>query len=217
MRAALQATRVVLVDDHPAMRAGVRCVLEKTSDLRVVGEASSGEQALSVLRTTTADVILLDIGLPDVDGIWLLDGIKAACPDVKVIMLSCQTDEMSVRLAIDRGANGYLSKVTSPREIISAVRSVNAGQVAISPDVATHLVTAIREQRRVGEPTLTDREREVWQAVAQGLSNAEIARMLFLSEHTVKFHIHNLLRKLGLKSRSEAICAAHRRGMCPTS
>lgn len=209
----MKATSVVLVDDHPAVRAGVRSVLEKTSDISVVGEASTGEQALSVLRRTTPDVVFLDIGLPDVDGIALLDDIKRLGADTKVVMLSCQTDESSVRQAVSGGASGYLTKLAGPREIVDAVHKVRRGQVAISPDVATHLVSAIRGQRRVGEPTLTAREREVWRAIARGLSNAEIATTLFLSEHTVKFHVHNLLAKLGLKSRSEAICAAHRRGM----
>jgi len=213
MTTSMHTTSVVLVDDHPAVRAGVRAVLEKTPDIAVVGEASSGAQALSVVRRTSPDVVFLDIGLPDIDGIALLEDIKRLGKDTKVVMLSCQTDEASVRMAVDGGAAGYLTKVTGPREIVEAVHSVCSGQVAISPDVATHLISAIRGQRRVGEPTLTAREREVWRAMARGLSNAEIATSLFLSEHTVKFHVHNLLGKLGLKSRSEAICAAHRRGM----
>jgi DNA-binding NarL/FixJ family response regulator len=204
---------VVLVDDHPAMRAGVRGVLEKTPDIRVVGEASTGAQALTVLGSTAPDVLLLDIGLPDVDGISLLGDIRLASAHTKVIMLSCQSDEASVRMAVDGGACGYLTKSSGPREIVDAVYMVLRGQVALSPDVATHLVSAIRGQRRVGEPVLTAREREVWRSVAQGLSNAQIASSLFLSEHTVKFHVHNLLQKLGLKTRAEAICAAHRRGM----
>jgi DNA-binding NarL/FixJ family response regulator len=213
MTTTLKATRVVLVDDHPAIRAGVRGVLEKASDIRVVGEAATGAQALSLLRSTCPDVVFLDIGLPDVDGISLLSDIKKLGTDTKVIMLSCQTDEPSVRMAVEGGASGYLSKFTGPREIVDAVHSVRVGQAAISADVATHLISAIRGQRRVGEPMLTAREREVWRALAQGLSNAEIASLLFLSGHTVKFHVHNLFAKLGLKSRSEAICAAHRRGM----
>jgi DNA-binding NarL/FixJ family response regulator len=213
MTTSLQSTRVVLVDDHPAMRAGVRGVLEKTSDICVVGEASTGAQALSVLGATTPDVMFLDIGLPDVDGISLLKDIRLKCAEIRVIMLTCQTDEASVRMAVDGGANGYLTKLTGPRELVDAVRMVCRGQVALSPDVATHLVSAIRAQRRAGEPTLTAREREVWRCLARGSSNAEIARALYLSEHTVKFHVHNLLRKLGLRTRAEAICAAHRRGM----
>ncbi len=139
--------------------------------------------------------------------------MRLASAETKVIMLSCQADESSVRMAVDAGASGYLTKSSGPREIVEAVRMVRRGQVALSPDVATHLVSAIRGQRRAGEPVLTAREREVWRAVAQGLTNAQIASSLFLSEHTVKFHVHNLLQKLGLKTRAEAICAAHRRGM----
>jgi len=130
-----------------------------------------------------------------------------------VVMLSCQSDETSVRLAVDGGASGYLTKASGPREMVDAVHRVRSGQVALSSDVATHLVSAIRAQRRTGEPTLTAREREVWRAMAEGMTNAAIAKSLFLSEHTVKFHVHNLLAKLGLKSRAEAICAAHHRGM----
>lgn len=213
MTVALQTTRVVLVDDHPVMLAGVRGVLERTNDISVVGEAGTGADALSLLTSTAPDVVLLDVGLPDVDGISLLDEIVRRGPGIRVVMLSCQTDETSVRMAVAKGACGYLSKATGPRGIVEAVRSVRSGQVALSPDVATHLVSAVRGQRRAGEPMLTAREREVWRCLAEGLSNADIARALFLSEHTVKFHVHNLLRKLGLKSRSEAICSAHRRGM----
>lgn len=207
------STSVVLVDDHPAMRAGVRGVLERTADISVVGEASTGRQALAVLEKTTPDIVFLDIGLPDTDGISLLGEIRRVTAGTKVVMFSCQTDETSVRLAVDGGASGYLTKLAGPREIVDAVRRVLRGQVAISPDVATHLISAIRGQRRPGEPSLTEREREVWRAMSRGLSNADIARELYLSEHTVKFHVHNLLGKLGLKSRGEAICAAHRRGM----
>lgn len=209
----LVATRVMLVDDHPAMRAGVRGVLEKTSDICVVGEASTGAQALAMVASIKPDVMILDIGLPDTDGIALLREIVLASTRTKVVMLTCQTDETSVRMAVDAGASGYLTKLSGPREIVEAVRMVRRGQVAVSPDVATHLVSAIRGQRRNGEPKLTVREREIWRALAQGLSNADVARTLFLSEHTVKFHVHNLLQKLGLKTRAEAICAAHRRGM----
>lgn len=210
---AFSAARVLLVEDHPAMRAGVRGVLSQTSDIEVVGEASTGREALSLIRELTPDVVLLDIRLPDVDGISLIEGIRRACVTTRVVILSCQTDESSVRMAVDGGASGYLTKFASPREIVEAVRQVHRGRVALSADVATHLVSAIRGQRRTGEPTLTQREREVWRELALGRPNAEIARSLFISEHTVKFHVHNLLHKLGLKSRSEAICAAHRRGM----
>jgi DNA-binding NarL/FixJ family response regulator len=207
------STRVVLVDDHPAMRAGVRGVLEKAHGIDVVGEAATGEEALSVLERTSPDVVFLDIGLPDVDGISLLDEIKKISAHAKIVMFSCQTGEASVRMTLDAGVNGYLTKLASPREIVDAVRRVCRGQVAMSADVVTHLVSGVREKRQTGASLLTTRESEVWAELAKGLSNKEIARVLFLSEHTVKFHVHNLLRKLGLKSRAEAIYAAHRQGV----
>jgi len=217
MTVSLQTTRVVVVDDHPVMRAGLCTVLERAPGISVVGQAETGEQALDVVKQTLPEIVLLDIGLPDIDGIALLDDIGRIAADTKVIIVSCQTDETSVRMALDAGACGYLTKLSGPRDIVEAVRSVLRGQVAISPDVATHLVSAIRAQRRAGEPLLTPREREVWYAMAQGLSNREIARDLYLSEHTVKFHVHNVLHKLGVKTRAEAICAAHRRGAAHTT
>lgn len=208
-----QQTRVVLIDDHPTMRAGVKGCLERVPDISVVGEASTGEQALTVLRATTPDVVFLDIRLPDIDGIALLREIKRVSANTKVVMLSCQTDPSSVRMAVEAGACGYLTKLVGPQEIVDAVRRVQRGQVPISADVATHLLSAVRGQRREGEPALTPREREVWRAMAHGLSNCAIAESLFVSERTVKFHVHNVLRKLGLTTRAEAICAAHHRGM----
>lgn len=207
------ATRVVLVDDHPLLRAGVRTVLERAGDMEVVGEASCAAEAVTLLGYLEPNVVLLDISLPDGDGIALIPQIRAASRNTRVVMLTCQADESSVRQAVDAGASGYVTKMTGPHELLDSVRAASRGQVAISPDVATHLVSAIRSQRRNGEPSLTEREREVWRALAEGLSNADIAGRLFISEHTVKFHVHHLLAKLGLKNRSEAICAAHRRGM----
>jgi len=216
MTVALQTARVVVADDHPAMRAGVCAVLQRAGGISVVGEAATGQETLDIVKQTLPEVLFLDIGLPDIDGIALLDDIRRIAADTKVVMLSCQTDETSVRMALDAGACGYLTKLAGPREIVDAVRSVLRGEVAVSPDVVAHLVSAIREQRRPGEPTLTPREREVWSAIAQGLSNREIARDLYLSEHTVKFHVHNVLHKLGVKTRAEAICAAYRRGSART-
>jgi len=216
MTVALQTARVVVADDHPAMRAGVCAVLQRAGGISVVGEAATGQETLDIVKQTLPEVLFLDIGLPDIDGIALLDDIRRIAADTKVVMLSCQTDETSVRMALDAGACGYLTKLAGPREIVDAVRSVLHGEIAVSPDVVAHLVSAIREQRRPGEPTLTPREREVWSAIAQGLSNREIARDLYLSEHTVKFHVHNVLHKLGVKTRAEAICAAYRRGSART-
>jgi DNA-binding NarL/FixJ family response regulator len=206
-----ETTRVVLVEDHPLMRAGIRAALQKAPDIDVVGEASDGEHGLRLARTLAPDVVLLDIGLPDTDGISLLKQLKSLC-DCAVVMLSCHTEESSVRMAMDYGASGYLAKSVEPKVLIDGVRSAGRGESPLSAEVAASLL-AIMRRGREGAGRLTEREREVWRLIAQGLSNAEIARSLFISPHTVKFHVHNLLHKLGLKSRSEAISAAHRRGL----
>jgi DNA-binding NarL/FixJ family response regulator len=158
------------------------------------------------------DIVFLDIGLPDMSGIGLLDQIRRMSANTRVVVLSCQTDEASIQIALNAGVCGYLTKSASPRDIVDAVRRVRRGQIAMTADVVTQLASrAVRNSNKTGRPTLTVREREVWAELARGLSNREIAQSLFLSEHTVKFHVHNLLSKLGLKSRAEAVYVAHRR------
>ncbi|MDP3630458.1 MAG: response regulator transcription factor [Actinomycetota bacterium] len=201
------------MEDHPVMRAGVRSVLGRTPDIEVVGEATTGERGVDLMRRLQPDVVILDIGLPDIDGIELLKVIAAKPGCARVIIYSCQCDGMSVGLAMESGASGYLTKSVGPHELVDAVRRVMQGQIPLSPEASTGLMSAMRSAAHPGTDSLTDREREVWRSLADGLSNAEIGRALFISEHTVKFHVHNLLQKLGLHSRAEAICAAHRRGM----
>ncbi|MHB1340874.1 MAG: response regulator [Coriobacteriia bacterium] len=209
----MRATRVVLVEDHPIMRAGVRSVLARTTDIQVVGEADTGEGGAALVRELTPDVVILDIGLPDVDGLDVLRMIRSDAGGSRVIMYTCQGDGASVGMAMEGGASGYLTKSADPRELVDAVRQVMGGRVPLSAEASTGLVTSLRSHPETGLPSLTAREHEVWMAMAEGLSNAEIASALYISEHTVKFHVHNLLRKLRLHSRAEAICAAHRRGL----
>ncbi|PKQ20534.1 MAG: hypothetical protein CVT66_04280 [Actinobacteria bacterium HGW-Actinobacteria-6] len=209
----MRVTRVVLIEDHPVMRAGVRSVLEHVSDIEVIGEADTGEQGIAVVNQLVPDVVLLDIGLPGMDGIKTLQVIRSS-GNSKVIIFSCQGGGPSVSLAMESGANGYLTKSAKPREIVDAVRNVMSNQAPLSAEASTGLIAALRARTEPGVDSLTDRERQVWSSLAHGLSNAEIAHALFISEHTVKFHVHNLLRKLDLHSRAEAICAAHRRGIC---
>ena len=201
--------RGVLVDDHPVMRAGIRAALERAPDISIAGEAATGAQALGLVKRVDPDVVFLDIGLPDVDGIALLPDLKSVT-HAEIIVLTCRSDDVCVRLAMSGGASGYLTKSAGPDEIVDAVRRVRRGEVPVSPEAAGRLLSVTRLPRRVDEPDLTERERQVWRAVADGLSNAEIARTLFISVSTAKFHVHNLLRKLGLRTRSEAICAANR-------
>lgn len=195
------------------MRGGVRDALARAGDIAVVGEAETGAGAITMARRLAPDVVLLDIGLPDLDGITVLERLTAEGKASRVVMLTCQSDERSVRLAMEAGASGYLTKDAGPAEIVDAVREARRGGTPLSPDAATRLIAVMRGRRDRSGPQLTHREREVWRALADGKSNAEIAQVLFISPHTVKFHVHNLLRKLGLRTRAEAVCAALRRGL----
>lgn len=209
----LRATRVLLVEDHPVMRAGVRAVLGGAAGIEVVGEADTGWRCAELVKELSPDVVILDIGLPDVDGLELLQAISASGSRTRVIMYTCQRDGLSVDMAMERGASGYLTKSARPQELVDAVRQTMAGQVPLSAEASTGLISRLRTPAGTGESCLTVREREVWAALADGLTNAQVARRLFISESTVKFHVHNLLRKLDVQTRAEAICAAHRRGL----
>jgi DNA-binding NarL/FixJ family response regulator len=167
---ALSATRVLVVEDHPMMRAGVRDVLNRADGIDVVGEAGTGERALALTRSLSPDVVLLDIGLPDMDGLAVLGRIRKTGQAARVIMLTCQIDEQSVRTAMDGGASGYLSKDAAPKELVDAVHSVCRGQTPLSPEAATRLVASMRAHAGPGEPELTQREREVWHSLAEGAS-----------------------------------------------
>ncbi|HEX9093237.1 MAG TPA: response regulator transcription factor [Coriobacteriia bacterium] len=208
----LGATSVLLVEDHPIVRAGVLSALSTAEDLAVVGEAETGAGALRLAATRSPDVVLLDISLPDGSGIDLVGDLRTAGCGA-VVMFSCHREERYIRAAMEAGASGYLVKSAAPHELVDAVRQAKRGETPMCAEAATCLVKAFRRERRPMRPELTAREREVWRLVATGAANQEIARTLFISDHTVKFHIHNLLRKLGLKSRAEAIRAAHRCGL----
>jgi DNA-binding NarL/FixJ family response regulator len=202
-------TTVVLVDDHQLMRNGVKSTFGDAPDIEVVGEAGTGESALGLALALKPDVMLLDVGLPDADGVALLERLKTASPRTRVIMFSVSTDADCVREAMQGGASGYLAKSVPPQTLIRCVRAAMRGDTPLSPEAATQVVALVRaESSRPGGPRLTRREREVCDLVARGWTNAAVARELFLSEHTVKFHVHNILHKLGLVRRGEIIHAA---------
>ena len=201
-----QPIRVVLIEDHPLERLGIRDALERADDMSLVGEAATGAEGLRLARALKPDVVLSGIMLADGDGLGLLPELSAS--GSAVIILSCESDATHVRRAIVGGASGYLTKSEEPSEIVEAVRQVQRGQVPVSPEASSHLFAAAKARRRHEAVELTRREREVWLAVADGLSDAEIASSLFVAVPTVKTHVHNLLRKLGLRSRGEAIAAA---------
>lgn len=204
-----EVIEVLLVDDDALVRSGLSMILESDSRIRVVGEAPDGEKAVAAVRSLSPDVVLMDVRMPIMDGLTATEILRAEGDTPAVIVLTTfDTDEHLLR-ALRLGANGFLLKDTPPRDIIDAVKKVSDGGSMLSPSAVGKLVTAWREQdSRVGSvvpgealEVLTDREREVANAVAQGLSNAEISQTLFMSVATVKTYVSRTLAKLGCTNR----------------
>jgi DNA-binding NarL/FixJ family response regulator len=209
--------RVLVCDDHALFRRGLQMVLEQEPDLELVGEASDGVEAVQKAQELMPDVVLMDVRMPRRSGIEAAGDIKDMLPHVKILMLTISDEEADLYEAIKAGASGYLLKEIPIDEVAEAIRSVWAGQSRISPSMASKLLTefaamskASSEKPQVPAPRLTDREMEVLKLVAQGLNNRDIAKRLFISENTVKNHIRNILEKLHLHSRMEAVVYAVR-------
>lgn len=213
-----ETIRVLIVDDHALLRRGLRTVLELEPDIEVVGEGNDGDEAVAQSAELLPDVVLLDVRMPRRGGIEACAAIKDVAPSARIIMLTASDDEADLYEAIKAGATGYLLKETPPHELADAVRSVAHGQSLISPAMASKLLTEFAtmvkgdEEKRtpVPGPRLTDRELEVLKLVATGLNNRDIAKELYISENTVKNHVRNILEKLQLHSRMEAVVYAVR-------
>ncbi|HZB02029.1 MAG TPA: response regulator transcription factor [Actinomycetota bacterium] len=212
--------RVMVVDDHALFRRGLEMVLQAEDDLTLVGEASDGVEAVEKAQELMPDVVLMDVRMPKRSGIEAAGHIKELLPHAKILMLTISDDESDLYDAIKAGAAGYLLKEIPIEEVADAIRSVWAGQSRISPSMASKLLTEFAaiskeadERPQMPAPKLTDREMEVLRLVAQGLNNRDIAKQLFISENTVKNHIRNILEKLHLHSRMEAVVYAVREKM----
>jgi DNA-binding NarL/FixJ family response regulator len=212
--------RVVVVDDEELVRSGLRMILESAGDVEVVGEAADGGAAVEQVRLHRPDAVLMDIRMPAMDGLAATREITALPDPPKVVMLTTFELDEYVHAALENGAVGFLLKDTPPRDLVQAVRTVAEGNAMLAPTVTRRLIAefaarsstqAVAARRRL-EP-LTGREREVVVAVAQGLSNAEIGRRLFMSEATVKAHVSRVLAKLGLSNRVQAAILAHDAGL----
>jgi DNA-binding NarL/FixJ family response regulator len=207
--------RVLIADDHALFRQALRAVLGDEADIELVGEAGDGEEAVRMVVDEAPDVVLMDVRMPKVAGIEAARRIKEQMPATHVVMLTVSDDEEDLFEAIKAGASGYLLKEVDPGEIAGAVRQVQAGHSLLSPAVASKLISEFatisrRTDERALRPRLTDRELEVLQQAAEGLTNRQIGRKLHISENTVKNHMRNILEKLHLHSRMEAVVYAVR-------
>ena len=209
--------RVLIVDDHALFRRGLMLVLESEDGIEVVGEADDGEDAIAKAEQLAPDVVLMDVRMPRISGIEATSRLSEMLPTTKIIMLTVSDEEEDLYEAIKAGATGYLLKEISIEEVADAVRAVTQGQTLISPSMAskliaefTNLAKRATDRQQVPVPRLTERELDVLRLVAQGITNREIAEQLYIAENTVKNHVRNILEKLHLHSRMEAVLYAVR-------
>ena len=206
-----QPISVLIVDDHPVVRRGLRVLLEVQDGIEVAGEAGDGPAALELAAELAPDVILLDLKLPGLDGHAVLGELKAAGSTARVLVLTSMTEPASASLAVRSGAAGVLYKDVDPDALVRAIRSVHDGHLLLAPEAAGSLVRPGRGRgAAAGIESLTGREREVLAEIAQGRSNREIARALTVSEKTVKAHVSSVLAKLGVQDRTQAALLAVR-------
>ena len=199
--------RVLLVDDHPVVRAGLRALLDNESELKVVGEAEGGLSAISLARRLRPDVLITDLLLPDINGVAVTQCIRADLPDTQVVVLTNVSEEdASVVRAIRAGAIGYVLKNADIDVLVQTIRSAAEGQVHLSPRAAARLIQEMQSPK--SQLPLTDRERQVLREVAIGRTNKQIARCLNIAETTVKSHVRAILDKLGVQSRTQAALQA---------
>jgi DNA-binding NarL/FixJ family response regulator len=202
--------RVLLVDDHPVVRAGLRGLLESVEGIEVVGEAGSGTEAVTAARALSPDVVLMDLRMPGGDGVVATERIRAAEPGTRVVVLTTYETDADILRAVEAGAAGYLLKDAGPAELTRAVFAAARGETVLAPSVAARLVDRMR---RPALPALSAREVEVLRRVARGLSNPEIGRELHITEATVKTHLLRIFQKLGVSDRTAAVTTAMSSGL----
>lgn len=206
--------RVMLVDDHAVVRSGLAAFLMAFDDLELVGEAADGSEAVAMCGRVKPDVVLMDLVMPQMDGATATKAIRDAYPDVQVIALTSFKEDDLVQGALQAGAIGYLLKNVSTDELAGAIRSASVGRPTLAPEAAQALIqTATRNASFTPGQDLTDREREVLRLMVDGLNNTDIAEALVVSRSTVKFHVSNILSKLEVSSRTEAVAFALRNGI----
>ena len=204
------SVRILVTDDHPVVRAGLSGMLSGEPDFEVVGEAQNGKDAVVFVGELKPDVVLMDLRMPEMDGVTAIGHIKSDYPDVHILVLTTYESDADILRAIETGATGYLLKDTPREELFGAIRLVAEGKSPLAPGVATRLMQRMRGSEEEG---LSTREIEVLELVARGTSNKEIAKQLWVSETTVKSHMLHIFDKLGVTDRTAAVTAALKRGI----
>lgn len=202
--------RILIADDHPIVRNGLRGAFAEVADIEVVGEAANGREAVVRAVAQRADVVLMDLRMPQMDGVAAIAALRKEAPQVRTLVLTTFDSETDVLPAVEAGAAGYLLKDAHPDELLRAVRAAHRGEAVLAPAVAGQLMGRVREP--AGVP-LSNREQEVLQLVADGASNREAAARLFISEASVKTHLQHIFDKLTVRDRAAAVAEGYRRGL----
>jgi DNA-binding NarL/FixJ family response regulator len=221
MSAVLKEIKLVLADDHAVVRSGTRELLEQEPDLKIVGEASNGGEAVRLAQELQPDVLVIAVRMPKMSGVEATRRIKAESPDMKVLVLTAHDDDEYVFALLQAGANGYLLKTAEIEELVRAIRTVAAGQSALAPEVTGKVVAQFTSGKGLPDVLtdtqedydgLTERELGILELVGKGLSNKQIGKNLYISDRTVQAHLSNIFSKLGVNSRTEAVMYAVRKG-----
>ncbi|MFV9504511.1 MAG: response regulator [Oscillochloridaceae bacterium umkhey_bin13] len=210
-----ETIRIMLIDDHAIVRKGLSAYLDTYPELEVIGEASGGEEGVALAARLLPDVVLMDLVMPEMDGIEATRKLKAASPTTQVIVLTSYSEDERIFPAIKAGALSYLLKDVGPDDLVRAIRAARRGEATLHPSVATRLMQELTSARSSPLDLLTEREREVLSCIARGMSNAAIADHLIIGERTVKTHVSNILSKLHLQDRTQAALLALRERLVP--
>ena len=203
--------RVLVVDDHPVVRDGLRGIFAAAPEIEVIGEARDGGEAVALASRLAADVVLMDLRMPEMGGVEAIARLRSEAPEVRVLVLTTYDADQDVLPAIEAGATGYLLKDSPREELLRGVRAAFRGEPVLSPSVAGRLMGTLRTASRPPVEELSQRELQVLRLVAGGATNREAARQLFISEATVKTHLLHLYEKLGVRDRAAAVAEAYRR------